>query len=320
MTELPVETGLEYYRLMLVIRLLEEKVAWLFSRDQISGTCHLCVGQEACAVGAVSALAGPDLVVSTHRGHGHFLAKGGDPGRLMAELTGKSAGYCRGKGGTQHLSAMELGFVGTNGITGGGIPLATGLGLAAARRKTGQVVLCFFGDGASNQGTFHESLNMAALWKLPVVYVCENNGYAMSMPVERGVSVRDIALRACAYGMPGSTVDGMDLLAVRESVFKAVSAARAGRGPTLIEAKTYRFSGHSKSDRRAYRTREEEHDWSARDPLKRWREWLLARGVEESVLVAVERSAESCVEAASAFAAESEPVAPAEAFEGGYVP
>lgn len=311
--------SLEYYRRMLLIRLLEEKVAWLFSRDLVSGTCHLCVGQEACAVGALAAIRPDDLVVSTHRGHGHALAKGCDPRRLMAELTGKSPGYCRGKGGTQHLSVMEIGFVGTNGITGGGIPIATGLGLAAAYRKTGQVVLSFFGDGASNQGTFHESLNMAALWKLPVVYVCENNGYAMSTPASRGVAVKDIAVRAASYGMPGSVVDGMDLLAVREAVAGAAESARAGRGPSLIEAKTYRFSGHSKSDRRVYRTRQEEHEWEARDPIRRWKEWMLGHGVAAGSIDAIEKSAGASIDDAATFAAEADDVPASEALNGAYV-
>ncbi len=302
MSESVHDEHIRYYREMLLIRRFEEKVAWMFSRDMIAGTCHLCCGQEACAVGAIAALDDRDPVVSNHRGHGHVLAKGGDPKLLMAELMGKASGYCAGKGGTQHLCVLDAAFLGTNGITGGGIPFATGVAFSSRYREAGEVITCFFGDGASNQGTFHESLNMASIWKLPVVYFCENNAYAMSMHVSCSVAVEDIAIRAQAYGMPGVVVDGMDLLAVRGAMEEAVGRARAGEGPTLIEAKTYRFSGHSKSDRRVYRTREEEERWKDRDPILLWRTHLVQLGVAEDALARVVQQVDQVIEDAVAFA------------------
>ncbi len=258
-----------YYRLMLTIRFFEETVEDLFAKGKIGGTTHPAAGQEATEVGACAALEPGDYVTSTHRGHGHMIARGGDPDRIMAELFGKEAGYSRGRGGSQLMVDLGLGFLGSNGITGSGIPIATGAALSSQYLKTGRVALCFFGDGASNQGTFHESLNMAALWKLPVVYLCENNLYAMSTPVAEGVSVPDIAARAAAYGLPGRVVDGNDVLTVRDAVAEAVARARRGEGATLLECKTYRFSGHSRGDPRRYRTPEEEATWREKDPLLR---------------------------------------------------
>ncbi len=265
---------LDAYRVMLLIRAVEERVAALYADGAIFGTCHLCIGQEAVAVG---------VAVSSHRGHGHLLAMGGDPARLLGELMGRVNGYCRGRGGSQHISVPALGFLGTNGITGGGIPIATGAALAAKMRNTGVAVVCFFGDGATNQGTFHESLNMAALWRLPVLYVCENNLYAMSEPVARTVAGGDILQRPRAYAMPSARVDGMDVEAVERAAGRLLEGVRAGHGPAFLEAMTYRFCGHSKSDRRVYRTREEEARWSARDPLATTRARLLAAGFEPEV-------------------------------------
>src|SRR5687768_8097898 len=212
---------------MLRIRRCEERIGWLFSRNLTMGTAHLSIGQEASAVGVLSVAQEKDYVVSTHRGHGHLLAKGADPARLLAEICGRATGFCRGKGGSQHIAVKEIGFLGTNGITGGGLPVATGAALTAKLRRTGQVVFCFFGDGAANQGSFHESLNMASVWKLPIVYVCENNGYAMWTASREVTSVPRIAARAASYGMSGATVDGMDLLAVREAAWEATMRARA---------------------------------------------------------------------------------------------
>jgi TPP-dependent pyruvate/acetoin dehydrogenase alpha subunit len=259
----------EYYRLMLTIRIFEETVEDLFAQGKIGGTTHPAAGQEATEVGACAALEPGDFVTSTHRGHGHMIARGGDPNRIMAELFGKVTGYSRGRGGSQLMVDLPMGFLGSNGITGGGIPIATGAALSSQMRKTGRVALCFFGDGASNQGTFHESLNMAGLWKLPVVYLCENNLYAMSTPVAESMPVPDIAVRAAAYAMPGRVVDGNDVLTVRDAVAEACARARSGGGPTLLECKTYRFSGHSRGDPRKYRTREEEATWREKDPLLR---------------------------------------------------
>ena len=311
---------LDYYRLMLRIRRCEEQIGWLFSRNLTMGTAHLSIGQEASAVGVLAAAAPSDYVVSTHRGHGHLLAKGADPARLLAEICGRATGFCRGKGGSQHIAVRELDFLGTNGITGGGLPVATGAALSAKLRGSGQVVLCFFGDGAANQGTFHESLNMAAAWRLPIVFICENNGYAMFTPSASVTSVADISARAAAYAMPGLLADGMDLLAVREAAGEAIARARGGDGPTLLEVKTYRLCGHSKSDNgSAYRSREEVAHWQERDPIALWRALLLAEGVGEERLRQVEAAIEIEIEAATRFALES-PYAEDEALLGAYGP
>lgn len=292
--------------LLALIRVFEERVLTLVSDGSIRGTTHPYVGQEAVAVGACLALRRDDWVVSTHRGHGHLLAKGGDPNRLMAELFGKATGYGGGKGGTQHMADFAVGYLGSNGITGGGIPVGTGAALSAQMRASGQVVVVFFGDGAANQGTFHESLNLAALWRLPAVYVCENNLYAMSTPVREACAVEHIADRAAAYAMPGVQTDGMDVVAVDGAVRAAVERARAGRGPTLIECKTYRFLGHSKSDQRVYRHRDEEAAWRARDPIARLRNSAREQGLLSAAeLDAIAREALAAVEGAVAFAQQS---------------
>lgn len=308
---------LDYYRQMLRIRRCEERIGALFSRNLAMGTVHLSIGQEACAVGVLVAAEPTDYVVSTHRGHGHLIAKGADPAGLLAEICGRAGGFCRGKGGSQHIAVRAINFLGTNGITGGGLPLATGAALSVKTRRTGQVVVCFFGDGAANQGTFHESLNMASIWKLPIVFVCENNGYAMYTPASQVTSGPDISGRAEAYGMPGVLVDGMDLLAVRGAARTAIARARAGGGPTLLEAKTYRFRGHSGSDSGTYRTKQEVAAWEARDPLRTWRARLLAEGLAEADLERVEAEVEAEIEAATKLALES-PYAEDEALAGVY--
>jgi TPP-dependent pyruvate/acetoin dehydrogenase alpha subunit len=315
--QLTMAEALDYYRQMLRIRRCEEQIGWLFSRNLTMGTAHLSIGQEAVAVGALAAANPEDYVVSTHRGHGHLLAKGADTARLLAEICGRATGFCRGKGGSQHIAVREIGFLGTNGITGGGLPVATGAALSAKLRRSGQVVLSFFGEGAANQGTFHESLNMAAIWKLPIVFICENNGYAMWTPAERVTSVADISARAAGYGIPGLTVDGMDLLAVRDATRFAVGRARSGDGPTLLEAKTYRFCGHSKSDNGSkYRTRDEVAAWQERDPLTTWRAQLLEDGGGAEVR-RIEAAIEVELEEATRFALES-PYAEGEALLGAY--
>jgi TPP-dependent pyruvate/acetoin dehydrogenase alpha subunit len=309
---------LEYYRVMLRIRRCEERIGWLFSRNLTMGTAHLSIGQEACAVGVLAAAEPWDYVVSTHRGHGHLLAKGADPARLLAEICGRATGFCRGKGGSQHIAVKDIGFLGTNGITGGGMPVATGAALSAKLRRTGQVVLCFFGDGAANQGTFHEALNMAAVWKLPIVFICENNQYAMWTPMQSVTSVCDIATRATSYGIPGVLVDGMDLLSVRSAATEAISRARSGAGPTLLEAKTYRFCGHSKSENgRGYRPNVEIAEWEQHDPLPVWRAMLMTEGYAEAELTAVEAEIHAEIEAATEFALSS-PYAEREALLGVY--
>ena len=276
--ELTKEELIGYLRQIMEIRRLENNIADLLGRAVLKGASHLYAGQEAVAVGAIAALRDTDLITSTHRGHGHAHAHGDKVAqtpeakqqhynKMMAEVLGKSGGYCKGKGGSMHIADVEHGNLGATGIVGGNIPVAVGAALAQKIQGTDRVVLCFFGDGASNTGNFHESLNMASLWDLPVIFVVENNMYAMSVPWKNASKLPDVASRACAYGIPGEVVDGMDVLAVRGAVAKAVSRAREGKGPTLIEAKTYRWYGHSHSDPRAYRTREEEAEWKKRDPI-----------------------------------------------------
>lgn len=272
---LTVADALRALELMSVMRVFEERIIKLVGEGHIRGTAHPYAGEEAVAMGTCLALRPDDWVVSTHRGHGHLIAKGGDVNRLMAELFGKVTGYGAGKGGTQHMADFSVGHLGSNGITGGGIPIGTGAALSAHMRGSGQVVAVFMGDGATNQGTFHESLNLAALWNLPVVYVCENNLYAMSTPICDAASVEHLSERAAAYGIPGVQVDGMDVVAMARAVSIAVDRARAAAGPTLLECKTYRFLGHSKSDQRQYRSREEEADWLSRDPIGHLRASLL---------------------------------------------
>lgn len=267
MVELSREKLLWMYQKMVEIRKFDLKVDELFKKNMIWGTCHLYVGEEATAVGTCAALESGDYITSTHRGHGHCIAKGADIKRMMAELLGKETGYCKGRGGSMHIVDVSTGNLGANGIVGAGIPIATGAALASKRRNDGKVTVCFFGDGAVNVGPFHESLNMASIWKLPVVYVCENNQYAMSTSVQKATAVRDIAVRGQSYDMPGVVVDGNDVIAVFETVSEAVNRARRGEGPTLVESKTYRFFGHSKSDPRVYRSREEEQMWMAKDPI-----------------------------------------------------
>ena len=272
------DTLLDFLRQVMEIRALENNIANLLSKAVLKGASHLYAGEEAVAVGAVSAIRDDDLITSTHRGHGHAHAHGDKMAKtpdakqehynkMMAEVLGKTGGYCKGKGGSMHIADVEHGNLGATGIVGGNIPVAVGAALAQKLLGTDRVVVCFFGDGASNTGNFHESLNMASIWDLPVIFVAENNMYGMSVPFKKVTKLPDIASRACAYGIPGEVVDGMDVLAVRGAVKKAAERARRGEGPTLIEAKTYRWYGHSHSDPRAYRTREEEAEWKKRDPI-----------------------------------------------------
>ena len=302
---------------MYIIRAFEEKAEQLYTLGKIHGTMHLSIGMEASAVGAIAALRPDDLILSTHRGHGHCIAKGADLNRMVAEFMGKEAGYCRGRGGSMHIADVEGGNLGANGVVGGGIPIAVGVGLSLKMQKRDQIILCFFGDGAANLGPFHEALNMAAIWKLPVVYVCENNQYAMSFSVKKAFAIEHISDRAAAYGMPGTTVDGNDVLAVYQAVSQAVEQARAGAGHSLIENVTYRWRGHSKSDANRYRTREEIESWKQKCPIKRFR----ARLVKEKVLTEedadqIEQEAYAAIDAAVAFA-EASPEPTLETIEEG---
>lgn len=299
-------TPRDLLRVMLLIRRFEERVDRLFAAGELRGTSHLSAGQEAVAVGVSAAMRPDDYLTSSHRGHGHFLARGASADRLMAELFGKAPGYSEGRGGTQHVADFSLGFLGMNGITGGMIPIAAGAAFSARYRGSGQIAVAMFGDGASNQGTFHEALNMAAIWRLPVLFVCENNCYAMSSPSCAMVGTPDIAARACAYGIPGVIVDGNDLPAVHAVVSEAVTRARTGEGPTLIEAKTYRILGHSRGDLCVYRTREEEAEWARRDPILLYRDRLVVEGVlTEDAYAALDAEVLAEVDAAEQFAREA---------------
>jgi acetoin:2,6-dichlorophenolindophenol oxidoreductase subunit alpha len=276
---------------MWTIRRFEEAVEELFSRGLLHGTMHLSIGQEAVAQGVCSALADGDMITSTHRGHGHTLAHGADPMLMLAELLMKETGYCRGRGGSMHIADVSHGNLGANGIVAGSMTIATGAALSSRMRDTGQVVACFFGDGAANEGSFHEALNLAGVWNLPVVWVCENNQYAMSMAQDRATAGGSIVARADAYGFPGLTADGNDVTDVFEKTGEAVERARQGGGPTLIEAVTYRYRGHSKSDRNLYRTQEEIEDWrSQRDPLVRFEGKVLEQGLLDEASVEAARA------------------------------
>jgi pyruvate dehydrogenase E1 component alpha subunit len=317
--QLTKEKLIDMLRKMHTIRAFEEKADQLFALGKVHGTMHLSIGMEATAVGAIAALRPDDYITSTHRGHGHCIAKGGDVRLMMAEFLGKETGYCRGRGGSMHIADVESGNLGATGVVGGGIPTAVGAALSVQLRKTGQVVLCFFGDGAANMGIFHESLNLAAIWKLPVVFVCENNQYAMSMPVARAFPIENIADRAAAYAMPGKVVDGNDVLAVYAAVAEAVDRARAGAGPSLIECKTYRWKGHSKSDQERYRTREEVAAWKKKDPIARFEAYLLQEGLlNEEQRQAIAKEAQERIEEAVAFAESSPEPRVEEISEGVY--
>lgn len=285
MSTIPKAQKIEMLTKMLLIRAFEEEAEKLFMRGLLHGTMHLSIGEEAVAVGAIFALEKTDYITSTHRGHGHMIAKGGDIKKMFAEFLGRDTGYCHGRGGSMHIADVSLGNLGATGIVGTGIPIATGAALALKLQKRNNIVLSFFGDGAANEGMFFESLNMAAVWGLPEIFLCENNMYAMSSSVKKFVPTKNIADRACAFGIPGIVVDGMDVMSVYNAVKEAAQRAHNGEGPTLIEAKTYRYKGHSKSDKNLYRTKEEIEEWEKRDPIKRYKESLLRSGeiTEEEV-------------------------------------
>jgi len=262
----------------------------LFARGLMHGTMHLSIGQEASATGSCLALRPDDAITSTHRGHGHCVAKGADLTRMMAELLAKETGYCRGRGGSMHIADVATGNLGANGIVAGGIPIAAGAALAYQLRGEDRVVACFFGDGAANEGAFHEAVNLAAIWKLPVVFICENNKYGMSFSTEKSFAIENIADRAAGYGIPGVTCDGNDVVEVFETVDAAVRRARAGEGPTLVENVTYRWKGHSKSDKNLYRTREEIAEWRDRDPILRFEERVRESGLLSDEEITAARS------------------------------
>lgn len=301
------ETLISMYQTMYKIREFEKAVVDLFSQDLIRGAAHVYLGEEAVASGACHALEKDDYIVSTHRGHGHCIAKGGKVHKMMAEILGKSTGYCKGKGGSMHIADLKCGILGANGIVGAGIPIATGAGMTSWIKKDNKVTLCFFGDGASNQGTFHESINMAAVFRLPVVFICENNHYAVFTSTEKALSVENISDRSVAYGIPGYSIDGNDVIEVFSTVSNAVKRARAGKGPSLIECKTYRWFGHFVGDPENYRSKEEVKKWKTKkDPIEMYKKKLIKEGmVENKKFSRIENEIQKEIEDAKNFAKNS---------------
>ena len=293
----------DMYVRMRRIRDFESAAAKLFAEGKIYGFAHLYLGEEAIAPAVCECLRDDDFITSTHRGHGHILAKGGDLNLMMAELFGRATGYCKGKGGSMHIADRDKGILGANGIVGAGHCIACGAGLSVKIRGTDQVCACFFGDGSTNQSTFHESLNLASVWKLPIVFVCENNHYGISMSQDRHQAIKDIADRGAAYNIPGVSVDGNDPLAVYDAVSEAVARARAGKGPTLVECKTYRQHGHFEGDPATYKPKEEQAEWMAKDPMPRYAKFLVENNVMTQAEVdAVDAKVAKEIDDAIAFA------------------
>ena len=307
-----------YYR-MVVVRQFEEMAGEHFSAGEIPGFIHLSIGQEASSCGVCSCLRSDDYVVTTHRGHGHMIAKGADLNRMTAELFGKTTGFCKGKGGSMHIIDFSLGILGANGVVAGGLPIIAGAGYSIKMRKTDQVAVAFFGDGASNRGPVHEAMNMAAIWKLPILFAIENNQWASTTPQTYASAIKDLYKRADAYGMPGCKVDGNDVLAVRKATAEAVARARKGEGPTLIENKTYRMRGHFVGDQEKYRTREEVASWKEKDPIMRFGNYLIENKLATKKDTAdVWKKVAEEIAAALAFAKESPSPRPEEALEDLY--
>lgn len=307
MTNITKEQKIEMLKLIIKIRRFEERTVQLYQTARIWGYLHPYIGEEAVAVGACAAINKLDYIVSTHRGHGHSIAKGADLNRMMAELLGKATGYCKGRGGSMHIADTELGMLGANGIVGGGIPISVGAGFSCKMEGKGTVTICFFSDGASNNGVFHESLNMAAIFKLPVIYVCENNMYAISMSCNESVSCENIADRAVSYGIPGDIVDGSNPIDVFEAVQRAVKRAREGNGPTLIEAKTYRFGGHHPNDPAEYRDKKEaDYYKKEKDPVINFKKKLIDEKIlSENDIEVIEKGIMKEVHYSVKFAEES---------------
>jgi len=306
MAELTKDKLLWIYERMRLIREFEDRAAELFAAGQIPGFVHLYAGEEAIAVGVCAWLTDRDFITSTHRGHGHCIAKGVDVKAMMAELYGKKSGACKGKGGSMHIADVDKGMLGANGIVGAGGPLACGAGLTAKIKGTDQVTACFFGDGAAEQGTMHESMNLASIWKLPVVFVCENNGYAQTTPSRYHCAAEDIADRATAYNMPGFSVDGTDVFAVYEAAGEAIARARRGEGPTLIECKAFRYYGHFQGDNLSYYTEEEKAEQKARDPINKFIQRVLDRKLlTKAELAEIDARAKKAIDEAVQFAEQS---------------
>jgi acetoin:2,6-dichlorophenolindophenol oxidoreductase subunit alpha len=319
LTQYPKTLLAEMYRRMTLVREFELRAIEERRGGLIPGFIHSCVGQEATAVGACLALETQDIITSTHRGHGHLVAKGGDPRYMMAELAARSPGYCLGRGGSLHIADFGLGILGANGIVAGGIPIATGAALAMHMRGDKHITLAFFGDGAVNEGAFHEAANLAGLWKLPIIFFCENNLYGEGTPQSKQAPVTDLAVRAAGYAFPGVIVEGNDVVAVYEAVVTARARAVAGEGPTFIEAKTYRQRGHYEGDPMVYRTAEEMESWKARDPLPTFRRRLVsAHSLDESEIEDLEGQVFTALDEAVAFAKAAPVPQPEEALQGVY--
>ena len=298
--ELPREQLAWMLQRMCEIRYFEEKAEELYVRGLVHGTMHLSIGQEAGSVGSIAALRKEDLIIHHHRGHGHTIAKGANLTTMMAEFLGKEAGYCRGRGGSMHIADIPGGNLGATGVVGAGIPTAVGIALALQMHRSEQVLLSFFGDGASNEGEFHESLNMASTWKLPVVFICDNNQYGMSMHLSKVMNIKNVSDRATSYGIPGKTVDGNDVLAIYDAVKAAVEHARAGKGPSLIDCLSYRWRGHSKSDRNLYRTQKEIEEWKHKCPIQRFKGILAENAVMSSEEIeALDQAAKAAIDRAA---------------------
>ena len=314
------DTYMYWYESMYLQRKFEEKAGQLYGQQKIRGFCHLYIGQEACSSGAVSALTKDDKWITAYRDHGHPLALGTDPNRIMAELFGKVTGTTKGKGGSMHIFDKEVNFIGGHGIVGAQIPLGAGIAFAEKYKGTKNLCMCYFGDGAVRQGALHEAFNMAMTWKLPVIFVVENNGYAMGTSVERTSNVRELYTIGEGYDMPAEPVDGMDVEMVHEAVKRAADRARAGEGPTFLEFKTYRFRGHSMSDPQKYRTKEEVEQWKSRDPLEMCRDRILTNGIAtEAELEVIDARVKEKVEASVKFAEESPYPEPEAAFQDVYM-
>jgi len=313
------KTMIQMYTTMYRIRQFESKLQEFFAAGKIPGFVHLYLGEEAVAAGTCAVLRKEDYITSTHRGHGHLIAKGGDLKKMMAEIYGKSTGYCKGKGGSMHIADVDLGILGANGIVGGGGPIAAGAGMAIQYRGEDRVAVCFFGDGASNQGTTQEALNLASAWNLPVVFVNENNGYGISCPITKSMAITDIADRAAGYDMPGVIVDGNDVVAVFEAITAAVERARKGEGPSLVECKTYRWRGHFEGDACVYRKKDELDEWVKKDPIPRFAKKLVDDGVlTKKELDKLQADIDKELQEAITFAEESPLPKPADMFDDVY--
>jgi pyruvate dehydrogenase E1 component alpha subunit len=311
---------LDFYRNMVTIRNFELKIGKLFAAGRIPGFVHLYLGEEAIAVGVCTNLDSQDYITSNHRGHGHLISKGGDIKLMMAELFGKKTGYCKGKGGSMHIADVSIGILGANGIVGAGIPIATGAGLACKLKSKKVVSVCFFGDGAAARGTFHEAVNLASLWKLPVIYVCENNMYAVSCYIDNGIAGKSIASRAASYGIPGFTIDGNDVEVVYKTTKKAVLRARNGDGPSLIVANTWRHHGHFEGEQDTYRDPKENQKWLAKDPILRLSKKLIEKGyADKKTLDLIEIEVKVDIETAIEFADSSPEPNKEELFEDIFV-